>query len=130
MQVRTAPQVKIWLFFFGEWIINASYAALFLPFVFDLSEESRTHDRIGLFDVGERHAPKEPLHFESAILVNGTDFLRLIDDQELLAIAHDLHRVLCILSVVPFTQELRSMRCASCDDENPKQAKSCEARNE
>ncbi len=75
--------------------------ALLLTLVFDLAEESRTEERVGLLYVGEIRREQSSLNLESSISVDGSHLSAWADDKEFVAITHDPEAVVGVRSVNP-----------------------------
>src|SRR5439155_5951557 len=78
----------------------------FLTSVLFGAHQARRGERIGALDVSHSDHARHSGHFQGPILERGTGLLITLYDQELIAVSHDLHRVLRILYVLPFSEEL------------------------
>ena len=81
---------------------------LLLPLVFDLAEESRTEESVGLLYVGEIRGEQRSLDLESSIFIDGSHLSARADNEEFVAITHDLKAVagvwlVCPLDLQPLT---------------------------
>jgi hypothetical protein len=99
-------------------------ARSFLPLVFDLAEESRTHNGAGLFDAGEVWRQKCALNLESSIPIDSSNFrlLVLANNEKFVAVMCHVERIVSVFHVDPTAEEFRFPGSESCEGGGTDQA--------
>ena len=95
--------------------------SLLLPLVFDLAKESGAQKGAGLLDVGESRGQERSLDLEHSIFIDGSHLSALADDEEFVAVTHDLKAVVGVCIIDPLAEELGSGGSAAANEDGAQQ---------
>lgn len=106
-------------------------ARSFLPLVLDLAEESRTHNGVGQFDIGEVRRQKCALNLESSIPIDSSNSRLLVpaNNEKFVTVPCDLESIVLVFHVDPAAKKFRSPGSASCEDGGTDQADGRDAKD-